>query len=237
MDRRAVPPHQPLGGARLALLRAEELQLLVLLRLDRTRHPRHPDRDRDLAHDELQALRRRGVRLRRVHHARRGVGLAHPLHALDRRLVLLHRRVPAHVPGPHLRLLQGQPRAHLAARHVHLRHPDGRGVHGLPAAVGADVLLGRSGDHLAVRGHPVRDRRGARALDPRRLRGLRRHPEPLLRPSRGGPSPRPARGRRAAHPRVARGRLEQPGRGRDQAQQGSGRETPATASPSIPTTP
>ena len=39
-----------------------------------------------------------GVRVGRVHHARRAVGLADPLHALDRRVGVLHRRLPAHVP-------------------------------------------------------------------------------------------------------------------------------------------
>jgi hypothetical protein len=37
--------------------------------------------------------------LGRVHHARRGVGLADPLHALHRCLGVLRRGLPAHVPG------------------------------------------------------------------------------------------------------------------------------------------
>jgi ubiquinol-cytochrome c reductase cytochrome b subunit len=40
-----------------------------------------------------------GVRLGRVHHARRAVGLAGALHALDRRLGVLRRGVPPHVQG------------------------------------------------------------------------------------------------------------------------------------------
>ena len=53
----------------------------------------------------------RGVRVGRVHHARRGVGLAHPLHALHRRVDVLHRRLPAHVPRPHVRQLSQAARA------------------------------------------------------------------------------------------------------------------------------
>ncbi len=44
-------------------------------------------------------------RLRRVHHARRGLGLADPLHAFDRRLGVLRRRLPAHVPRPDVRVV------------------------------------------------------------------------------------------------------------------------------------
>ena len=80
------------------VLRAEELQFLVLLRLARAAGAGDADRHRHLPDDELQARRDRGVRLGRVHHARRRVGLAHPLHALDRRVGVLHRRLPAHVP-------------------------------------------------------------------------------------------------------------------------------------------
>ena len=48
---------------------------------------------------------RRRLRLGRIHHARRGVGLADPLHALHRRLGVLHRRLPAHVPRAAVRLV------------------------------------------------------------------------------------------------------------------------------------
>jgi hypothetical protein len=44
--------------------------------------------DRHLADHELQALGRRRLRLGRIHHARRGLGLADPLHAFHRRLGL-----------------------------------------------------------------------------------------------------------------------------------------------------
>jgi hypothetical protein len=40
-----------------------------------------PDRDRHLPDDALQAVRGRSVLVGRIHHARRGVGLADPLHA------------------------------------------------------------------------------------------------------------------------------------------------------------
>ena len=65
----------------------------------------HPDRHRHLPDDELQAVGGRGVQLGRVHHARRRVGLADPLHALDRRLGVLHRRLPAHVPRAPVRVV------------------------------------------------------------------------------------------------------------------------------------
>jgi hypothetical protein len=45
------------------------------------------------------------LQLGRVHHARGRVGLAHPLHALDGRLVLLRRRLSAHVPRDDVRLV------------------------------------------------------------------------------------------------------------------------------------
>ncbi len=50
-------------------------------------------------------VRRRRLRLGRIHHARRGLGLADPLHALHRRLGLFHHGLPAHVPRPDLRFL------------------------------------------------------------------------------------------------------------------------------------
>ena len=42
----------------------------------------------------------------RIHYARRGMGLADSLHAFHRRVVFLHRRLPPHVPGDALWLLQ-----------------------------------------------------------------------------------------------------------------------------------
>ena len=136
------------------VLRAEELQFLVLLRLARHARAGDSDRHRHLPHDELQARREQGVRVGRIHHARRGVGLADPLHALDRRVDVLRRRVPAHVPRADVRLLPQAARAALDLRHAHLLCPDDAGVLRLPAAVGPDVVLGRAGDRQPVRRDP-----------------------------------------------------------------------------------
>ena len=91
------------------------------------------------------------VRLGRVHHARRAVRLADPLHPLHRRLGVLHRGVPAHVPRPAVRLVPQAARAGVDLRRADLPHADGRGVLRLPAAVGPDVVLGRAGDRQPVR--------------------------------------------------------------------------------------
>ncbi|MCK7497143.1 MAG: hypothetical protein MZW92_44560 [Comamonadaceae bacterium] len=40
--------------------------------------------------------------------------------------------------------------------------PDGRGLHGLPAALGPDELLGRAGHHQPVRRHPASSARTCR---------------------------------------------------------------------------
>ena len=162
LDRRALSAdravEQPVGQVR----RAEEFQLLVLLRLARRIRAGAADRHRHLPHDELQARRDEGVRVRRVHHARRAVGMADPLHALDRRVDVLHRRVPAHVPRAHVRQLPQAARAHVDLRLPDLSRADGRGVLRLSASVGPDVVLGRAGDRQPVLGHPG-DRRGSRA--------------------------------------------------------------------------
>src|SRR4030095_10773729 len=55
--------------------------------------------------------------------------------------------------------------------------PKGRGVHGLPAAMGPDVVLGRAGHHQSVRGDSVH-RAGPGRVDPRRLRDFGRHAAP-----------------------------------------------------------
>ena len=202
--------------------RAEEFQLLVLLRLARGVRAGAPDPHRHLPHDELQARRGQGVRVGRVHHARRVVGLAHPLHALDGRVDVLHRRVPPHVPRAHVRQLPEAARAHVDLRLPHLSRADGRGVLRLPPAVGPDVVLGRAGDRQPVLGG-ADHRRGSRRLDPRRLHDFRHHAEPLLRVPRGGRAAGAARARRRAPDRAARNGLEQSGRHRDQgAAEGSG---------------
>ena len=53
--------------------------------------------------------------------------------------------------GAALRLVQEAARAGVDPRHADLPRADGRSLHGLRAAVGQHVVLGRAGDHLAVR--------------------------------------------------------------------------------------
>ena len=92
LGRRSASRWSALWKAQLVrVLRAEELQLLVLLRLARAARAGDPDRLGHLPDDELQARRGARLRLGRVHHARRAGRLAHPLHPLDRRLGVLHR--------------------------------------------------------------------------------------------------------------------------------------------------
>ena len=217
LGRQPLPADQALERAVGQVLRAEELQLLVHLRLAGDAGAGDPDRHRHLPGDALQARCGAGLRLGRIHHARRALGLAHPLHALDRRLGVLRRRVPAHVPRPHLRQLPQAARADLDLRLRDLPVPDGRGLHGLPAALGPDELLGRAGDREPVRRHSLRRPRPG-AADPRRLRGERRHAQPLLQ------LPRHRRAAGAARPggrppdRAARSGLQQSRRHRDQGQ-------------------
>ena len=153
LGRQPLPADQALERAVGQVLRAEELQLLVLLRLAGDAGAGDPDRHRHLPGDALQARCGAGVRVGRVHHARRALGLADPLHALHRRLGVLHRGLPAHVPRADLRQLPQAARADLDLRLRDLPVPDGRGLHGLPAALGPDVLLGRAGDREPVRRH------------------------------------------------------------------------------------
>ena len=61
-----------------------------------------------------------------------------------RRLAVLHRRLPAHVPRPDVRLVPEAARAGVDPRHADLPGADGRSLHGLRAAVGPDVVLGRA---------------------------------------------------------------------------------------------
>jgi ubiquinol-cytochrome c reductase cytochrome b subunit len=64
----------------------------------------------------LNGGRAGGLRLGRVHHARCALGLADPLHALHRRLGVLRRGVPAHVPRPAVRFLPQAARTGLDLR-------------------------------------------------------------------------------------------------------------------------
>jgi len=117
---------------------------------------------------------------RSITHARRTGRLDHPLHPLDRRLGVLHRRVPAHVPR-HACTARTRSRAELVWIFGMLIYLTlmGEAFLRLPAAVGADVLLGRAVIvNLSARCH---HRSGPRAVDPRRLRGVRRNAEPLSR--------------------------------------------------------
>jgi ubiquinol-cytochrome c reductase cytochrome b subunit len=68
----------------------------------------------------LRARRPKARSLRRIHHARRRVRLADPLHALDRGLGVLRRGLSAHVPRAAVRLVQEAARAGLDLRHGHL---------------------------------------------------------------------------------------------------------------------
>ena len=123
-----------------------------------------PAPDRYLADHELHPQRRgRRFRLRRVHHARRGIRLDAALHAFHRRLGVLRGGLPAYVPRAAVRVLQEAARADLDFRHADLRCADGGGLCRLCAALGTDVLLGRPGDHFPVRGDP---RGSARTLSP-----------------------------------------------------------------------
>jgi ubiquinol-cytochrome c reductase cytochrome b subunit len=60
---------------------------------------------RHLPGHALQGRRGHGAGIDRAHHARSGLGLADPLRAFHRRIVLLHRRLPAHVPLADVRLV------------------------------------------------------------------------------------------------------------------------------------
>ena len=143
----------------------------------------------NLPDDELQALGDRSVRIDRIHHARRQLGLDDPLSAYDRRLGFLHRRLSAHVPCAALWLAPQAARVAVDIRLPDILGADGRGLHGLCAAVGQHELLGRASDRLLVR-QPAGDRRRLGRLDPRRLRDRRCHAQPLLCAARGGPAAR-----------------------------------------------
>ena len=160
VDRRPLPPDQAHQGARHRVLRLEELQFLVRLRGPGHRGPGAADRHRHRPDHELQAVRRGGVRLGGVHHARRGVGLADPLPALHRRVGVLHRRLPAHIPRADVRLLTRSPASWSGSAACSSTSAFmAEAVLRLPAALGAHVVLGRAGHRLAVRrgaGGPAR---------------------------------------------------------------------------------
>src|SRR5476649_2906035 len=214
------------------ILRPEKLQFLVHLRLAGHAGAGAADRHRHLPDHALQAGRHAGLRFRRIHHARSAVGLAGALYALDRRVGLLHHRLPAHDPRPAVRLVSQAARTDLAVRFRHLPVPDGRSLLRLPAAVGADVVLGRPGDRQPVRRDSLH-RPGPVAVDTRRLRRLRRHAEPLLRlPRDRHPAGAAGPGGRALD-RTARSRFEQSGRHRSERKPGR-RRPPGRLHPIAP---
>ena len=177
--------------------------------------PRQPAGDGDLSDHELQALLGRGVRLGRIHHARRRLGLVDPLHAFDRRFGLLHRDLPAHVPRTALWFAPQAARTPVDIRLPDLPAADGGGLHGVRAALGQYELLGRPGDRFPVQQHPAGGR-GARRVDPRRLLHRGRHAQPVLRIARGGAAAGAGVPRGRAPDGPARGRIQQSRRHRDQ---------------------
>ena len=72
------------------------------------------------------------------------------LHAFQRRLDVLPRRLHPHVPRPLLRLLQGAARSALDSGRADLSADDGHRLLGLRAALGPDVVLGRHRHHQPV---------------------------------------------------------------------------------------
>ena len=200
------------------VLRAEEFQFLVLLRLAGAVGAGHAARHGHLPGHVLQGRREHRIRLGRIHHARGRLRLAAALPAFDRRLRVLPGDLPAHVPRHHVRLVQGAARTAVAVRHDHLSGADGRGLHGLRAALGQHVVLGRHGDHQSIRRH-TGHRPGAGRVDPRRLRHRRCHAEPLLLAARRGAAAAAAAAGGAAPGGAARGGVQQSGRRRDQGEE------------------
>ena len=109
--------------------------------------PGDADRDRRRAGHALHREHRARLRQRRAHHAQRERRLGAALRARQRRVAVLLRGLRPHLPGHLLRLLQDPARDHLDHRDADLSPDDGDRLHGLRAALGADVVLGRHGDH------------------------------------------------------------------------------------------
>ena len=149
---------------------------------------------------------------RAAHHARRELRLAAPLRAPERCVDVLHRHLHPHLPRPVLRLLQDAARTAVDDRRGDPADHDGDRVHGLRAALGPDVLLGRHRHHQPVLRLP--DRRPAdRDLAVGRLQRRQPDAEPVLLAA----LPAAVRAGRRGVPacrRAARRRLEQPARHR-----------------------
>ena len=132
---------------------AAQPQLHVDLRRDPVLHAGRADRHRRRAGDALRSLRDRSVRLGQPHHARRELRLADPLHAHQRRVAVLPRRLHPHVPRHLLRVLQGAARAPVDPRRHHLLPDDGDRLHGLRPALGLDELRRRDSHHQSALRH------------------------------------------------------------------------------------
>src|SRR3569623_1374060 len=91
-----------------------------------------------------------------------------------------HRDLYPHGAHALLRFLSRAARTHVVERADSADPADGQRLHGLSAAVGTDVVLGRAGHHQSVRRHAADRRRGG-VVAARRLRGGRRHPQSFLR--------------------------------------------------------
>ena len=197
----------------------KKLQLLVFLRFAGPVRTADPDRHRHLADHELQAVRGKRVRLGRIYHARRGMGLVDPLHALHRRVRVLCRDLPAHVPAPCCTVPTSGPGNCCGLSACSSTLPlMGEAFFGYLLPWGQMSLLGRPGDHLAVRRVAAGGRR-AGPVDTGRFRRVRRDPEPVLLPARHCFPPGAVRPRGRAHYSPARGWFEQPRRHRDKGPQ------------------
>src|SRR3989338_3041558 len=76
------------------------------------------------------------------------MGLAAALYPFHRGLDVLRGGLPAYVPQPDVRFVSQTPRAAMDDRHDHLPNADGRGVHGLSAAIGPDLAILIRGDFV-----------------------------------------------------------------------------------------
>ena len=158
---------------------AEEPQLDVDLGHRAGLLPGAADRDRRGAGHALHREHLARLRLGRAHHAQRQRRLGAALRARQRRVAVLLRGLLPHLPGHLLRVLQDPARDHLDHRHADLPPDDGDRLHGLRAALGADVVLGRHRHHRPVLGDPAhRDRHPDLAA--RRAGGRQPDAQPLL---------------------------------------------------------
>ena len=161
--------------------RAEEFQLLVLLRLAGAVRAGDADRHRHLPDDELQARcdARRSSRSSTSCATWRGAGSSATCTRPARRCSSSSSTCTCSAALMYGSYRKPRELMWIFGCLIYLALM-ARGVLRLPAAVGPDVVLGRAGDR-----QPVLDgadhRRRPRHLDPRRLHDLRRHAQPLLR--------------------------------------------------------